>query len=175
MDKIIDAGVTVFKIEGRARSGEYVKRAASAYRTAADAVCDGTYTPELAASLKEGLSEVFNRGFWDGYYQGARLGEWCDVYGSKATKRKVYVGKITNYFAKIGVAEIYIESGELSVGPDTDNGTVYRGRGTHRSRNPGGPGTCRELRERNVLFHPSRGGSRRRRFQSPPRRQGISF
>lgn len=116
MDKIIDAGVTVFKIEGRARSGEYVKRVASAYRTAADAVCDGTYTPELAASLKEGLSEVFNRGFWDGYYQGARLGEWCDVYGSKATKRKVYVGKITNYFAKIGVAEIYIESGELSVG-----------------------------------------------------------
>ena len=116
MDKIIDAGVTVFKIEGRARSGEYVKRVASAYRMAADAVCDGTYTPELAARLKEGLSEVFNRGFWDGYYQGARLGEWCDVYGSKATRRKEYVGKITNYFGKIRVAEIYVESGRLSVG-----------------------------------------------------------
>lgn len=116
MDKIIDAGVTVFKIEGRARSGEYVKRVASAYRKAADAVCDGTYTPELAASLKQGLSEVFNRGFWDGYYQGARLGEWCDVYGSKATRKKEYVGKITNYFAKIRVVEIYVEAGRLSVG-----------------------------------------------------------
>ncbi|MBO5764449.1 MAG: U32 family peptidase, partial [Bacteroidales bacterium] len=92
MDKIIDAGVTVFKIEGRARSAEYVKKVAHAYRTAADAVIAGTYTPEFAAKLKEEVSEVFNRGFWDGYYQGAKLGEWSDVYGNKATKKKVYVG-----------------------------------------------------------------------------------
>ena len=93
MDKIIDAGVTVFKIEGRARSAEYVKRAASCYRRAADAVCDGTYSPEVAAELKKELSEVFNRGFWDGYYQGARLGQWSEVYGSKATRKKSIVEK----------------------------------------------------------------------------------
>lgn len=116
MDKIIDAGVTVFKIEGRARSAEYVKRVASCYRRAADAVCDGTYTPELAAALKEELAEVFNRGFWDGYYQGARLGQWSEVYGSKATRKKVYCGKITNWFGKIGVAEILIESASLHTG-----------------------------------------------------------
>ena len=116
MDKIIDAGVTVFKIEGRARSAEYVKRTASCYRRAADAVCNGTYTPELAAELKQELAEVFNRGFWDGYYQGARLGQWSDVYGSKATRKKVYSGKITNWFARSCVAEILIESAELKVG-----------------------------------------------------------
>ena len=116
MDKIIDAGVTVFKIEGRARSAEYVKRAASCYRRAADAVCEGRYTPELAEALKSELSEVFNRGFWDGYYQGAKLGEWCEVYGSKATHKKVYCGKITNWFGKLGVAEILIESYSLKTG-----------------------------------------------------------
>ena len=116
MDKIIDAGVKVFKIEGRARSAEYVKRCAQCYRQAADAVCDGTYTPELAASLKEELSEVFNRGFWDGYYQGQKLGEWCEVYGSKATEKKVYVGKCMKYFSKIEVAEFLIENVDLHVG-----------------------------------------------------------
>lgn len=116
MDKIIDAGVKVFKIEGRARSAEYVKRCAQCYRQAADAVCDGTYTPELAASLKAELSEVFNRGFWDGYYQGARLGEWSAVYGSSATRKKVYCGKVTNWFDRIGVAEIAVESVPLKVG-----------------------------------------------------------
>ncbi|MGM9786022.1 MAG: peptidase U32 family protein [Candidatus Cryptobacteroides sp.] len=116
MDKIIDAGVTVFKIEGRARSAEYVKKVASCYRRAADAVCEGRYTPELAASLKAELGEVFNRGFWDGYYQGARLGEWSEVYGSKATKKKVYCGKVTNWFGKLGVAEILVESASLKVG-----------------------------------------------------------
>ncbi len=116
MDKIIDAGVKVFKIEGRARSAEYVKRCAQCYRQAADAVCDGTYTPELAASLKEELSEVFNRGFWDGYYQGARLGEWSTVYGSQATRKKVYCGKVTNWFDRIGVAEVAVESAPLKVG-----------------------------------------------------------
>ena len=116
MDKIIDAGVTVFKIEGRARSAEYVKRVASCYRRAADAVCEGTYSPELGAALKTELEEVFNRGFWDGYYQGARLGEWSEVYGSRATRKKAYCGKITNWFGKLGVAEILIESRSLKVG-----------------------------------------------------------
>ena len=118
MDKIIGAGVTVFKIEGRARSAEYVKRTASCYRRAADAVCDGTYTPGYASSLKDELSEVFNRGFWDGYYQGARLGEWSEIYGSHATRRKVYCGKITNWYDRLGVAEILVESAALEVGAD---------------------------------------------------------
>ena len=118
MDKIVESGVKVFKIEGRARSAEYVKRCASCYRRAADAVCDGTYTPELAASLKAELAEVFNRGFWDGYYQGAYLGQWSDVYGSQATRYKVYCGKVTNWFDRIGVAEIQVESASLHVGDD---------------------------------------------------------
>jgi len=116
MDKIIDAGVTVFKIEGRARSSEYVKTVARAYRDAADAVQEGRYTPELATELKNRLETVFNRGFWDGYYQGARLGQWSEVYGNKATKTKTYIGKVTNYFSNIGVAEILIESGEFKIG-----------------------------------------------------------
>ena len=116
MDKIIGSGVTVFKIEGRARSAEYVKKVASCYRRAADAVCAGKYDTELAASLKAELSEVFNRGFWDGYYQGARLGEWSEIYGSRSTRKKVYSGKVTNWFDKIGVAEILIESATLNVG-----------------------------------------------------------
>ena len=110
MDKIIASGVKVFMIEGRARSAEYVKRCASCYRRAADAVCDGTYSPELAAELKTELAEVFNRGFWDGYYQGAYLGQWSEVYGSQATRTKIYCGKITNWFDRIGVAEISVES-----------------------------------------------------------------
>lgn len=118
MDKIIDAGVKVFKIEGRARSAEYVKKTAECYRRAADAVCEGRYTPELAASLKEELSEVFNRGFWDGYYQGAKLGEWSDVYGSHATRKKIYCGKITNWFDRISVAEVLVESEALHEGDD---------------------------------------------------------
>ena len=116
MDKIIDSGVKVFKIEGRARSAEYVKRCAACYRKAADAVCDGNYNQELAASLKAELSDVFNRGFWDGYYQGAKLGEWSSVYGSQATLKKVYCGKVTNWFDRIGVAEISVESQTLKLG-----------------------------------------------------------
>lgn len=118
MDKIIDAGVKVFKIEGRARSAEYVKRCASCYRKAADAVCEGKYTQELAAQLKAELAEVFNRGFWDGYYQGAYLGQWSEVYGSQATRTKVYCGKVTNWFDKISVAEIAVESAALNIGDD---------------------------------------------------------
>ena len=116
MDKIIEAGVKVFKIEGRARSAEYVKRCASCYRRAADAVCEGNYTPEVASTLKSELSQVFNRGFWDGYYQGAYLGQWSEIYGSNATRKKVYCGKVTNWFDRIGVAEILVESAELHQG-----------------------------------------------------------
>ena len=116
MDKIIEAGVQVFKIEGRARSAEYVRRTASCYRRAADAVCEGRYTPQLAATLKEELAEVFNRGFWNGYYLGQRLGEWSAVYGSQATTRKEYVGKVTNWFNRIGVAEVLMESGRIDKG-----------------------------------------------------------
>lgn len=116
VDKILDAGVTVLKIEGRARSAEYVKYVTSAYRSAVDAVCNGTYSKEMAAELKQRLSTVFNRGFWDGYYQGAKIGEWSNVYGNKATQRKRYVGKVTNYFSNLSVAEVLIETGELCQG-----------------------------------------------------------
>ena len=116
MDKFIEAGVKVFKIEGRARSAEYVARTSSCYRKAADAVCEGNYTQELKASLKASLAEVFNRGFWDGYYLGAPLGEWSDVYGSQATRKKIYAGKVTNWFDKIGVAEIAVEAHPLKKG-----------------------------------------------------------
>lgn len=116
MDRIIESGVRVFKIEGRARSAEYVKRCTSCYREAADAVCDGSYTPALAAALRSRLEEVFNRGFWDGYYQGAYLGQWSEVYGSQASLKKVYCGKVTNWFDRIGVAEIAVESVPLKTG-----------------------------------------------------------
>lgn len=116
MNKMVAAGVKVFKIEGRARSAEYVRRCSECYRAAADAVQAGTFTQELAASLKARLAEVFNRGFWDGYYQGARLGEWSSVYGSQATMRKVYLGKVTNWFDRLGVAEIKVETQDLHRG-----------------------------------------------------------
>lgn len=116
IDKMVKSGVSVFKIEGRARSAEYVKTVTKAYKTAINAVRCGSYTPALAVTLKDKLSEVFNRGFWEGYYQGSKLGEWSDVYGSKATKKKTYIGKVTNYFSNIGVAEILIETGKLSTG-----------------------------------------------------------
>lgn len=116
IDKMADAGVTIFKIEGRARSAEYVKKVTSVYRRAADALLQGQFTSGLSASLKKELSQVFNRGFWDGYYQGAKLGEWSSIYGNKSTKKKLYVGKVTNYFSNIGVAELLIESSSLAVG-----------------------------------------------------------
>ncbi len=116
VDKIIDSGVRVFKIEGRARAPEYVKAVTAAYRKAADAVCNGEYTLQLIKELEDELGSVFNRGFWDGYYQGAKLGEWSEVYGNKATKKKHYIGKVTNFFSKLWVAEVLIEAGELNVG-----------------------------------------------------------
>ncbi len=118
LDLMVESGVRVFKIEGRARSAEYVRRCTECYRKAADAICNGTYTPELAAELKTSLAEVFNRGFWDGYYQGAQLGQWSSVYGSQATRRKVYCGKVSNWFDRINVAEISVEATPLSVGDE---------------------------------------------------------
>ena len=116
LDKMIDSGVKVFKIEGRARFAEYVKRTSECYRKAADAVCDGTFSPEMGKHLKDKLSEVFNRGFWDGYYQGAKLGEWSEIYGSHARRRKTYVGKVTNWYDRLSVAEILIESYSIKIG-----------------------------------------------------------
>ena len=116
LDKMAAAGASVFKIEGRARSSEYVKTVTQAYREAADAIEEGSFTPELGAALKKHLATVFNRGFWDGYYQGARLGEWSHVYGNQATRTKVYVGRVTNYYARLGVAEIQVETGFFRVG-----------------------------------------------------------
>ncbi len=118
VDKFIEAGVKVFKIEGRARSADYVKITAECYRQAADAVADGRYTPEMGAALKERLATVFNRGFWDGYYLGAKMGEWSAIYGSHATRRKTYVGKVTNWFNKIGVVEVQVEATDLHAGDD---------------------------------------------------------
>jgi len=118
LDKFVEAGVKVFKIEGRARSADYVKTTAQCYRQGADAVAGGSFTSALGASLKERLATVFNRGFWDGYYLGAPMGEWSARYGSHATRTKVYVGKVTNWFQRIGVAEILVEATDLHAGDD---------------------------------------------------------
>jgi U32 family peptidase len=118
LDKIISTGVSVLKIEGRARSPEYVKTTVSCYREAIESVMDGTYGPAKVAQWKKRLSTVFNRGFWDGYYLGRKMGEWSNRYGSHATKRKVYVGRGNNYFATPGVAEFIIESDSLKRGDD---------------------------------------------------------
>ena len=116
LDKFVEAGVKVFKIEGRARSADYVKVTSACYREAADAVADGSFTPEQAARLKAKLATVFNRGFWDGYYLGAPMGEWSAKYGSQATRTKVYVGKVTNWFARLNVVEIQVEATDLHKG-----------------------------------------------------------
>ena len=116
LDKIIDAGIEVLKIEGRARAPEYVKCVTSVYKQGVEACLKGHFSTELGEQLQAALETVFNRGFWDGYYQGAILGEWSEVYGNKATQRKEYVGKVTNYFDKLGVAEIQLETDALSVG-----------------------------------------------------------
>jgi U32 family peptidase len=118
LDKIIESGASVFKIEGRARSPEYVKTVTECYREAIDSVLDGTYSKEKIERWTNRLNSVFNRGFWDGYYLGQRLGEWNDSYGSKATKKKIYIGKSTNYYSKIGVAEFLIENKTLKPGDE---------------------------------------------------------
>lgn len=116
LDKIVQAGVMVLKIEGRGRSPEYVKTVTQCYKEASQAVLDGTYNEQKVKGWIQKLESVYNRGFWDGYYLGRRLGEWTRRYGSQAKKVKVYVGKITNYFAKIGVAEIKVESENIHIG-----------------------------------------------------------
>lgn len=115
LDKILDAGVRVLKLEGRGRSPEYVKTVAAVYREAVDAWFEGSYTQEQIDSWNERLGTVYNRGFWDGYYLGRKTGEWTEEYGNQATKRKMYIGKVTNYFGKIGVAEIKIETHDLAL------------------------------------------------------------
>lgn len=116
MNKMMDAGVRVFKIEGRARGPEYVRTVVECYKQAIQAYLDGTFTDEKIAAWDERLKTVFNRGFWDGYYLGQRLGEWTHNYGSAATERKIYVGKGIRYFSNIGVAEFLVEAAELEVG-----------------------------------------------------------
>lgn len=115
---LVDAGLTVFKIEGRARSAEYVKTVTECYREALESCLDSTFSVEKIQDWKTRLSTVFNRGFWDGYYLGRKLGEWSNAYGSKATKRKVYVGKGMNYFSNLKVAEFLNETGSLKVGDE---------------------------------------------------------
>ena len=116
IDKMAAAGVRVFKIEGRARSAEYVYTVVKCYQEAVRAVEEGTFSEEKVAEWDRRLATVFNRGFWDGYYLGQRLGEWSAKYGSSATEKKVYVGKGVKYFSRLGVGEFYIEAGEISVG-----------------------------------------------------------
>ncbi|HCC28587.1 MAG TPA: collagenase-like protease, partial [Marinilabiliales bacterium] len=116
LDRLILAGVKVLKIEGRARGPEYVKTVVSAYNEGLDALFNGNFTNEKVKEWDQKLRTVFNRGFWDGYYLGRKLGEWSEVYGSRATKRKQFVGKCTNYFSKLNVAEITMESGTLEIG-----------------------------------------------------------
>lgn len=118
LNNMIDAGVRVFKIEGRARGPEYVKIAVECYNEAINAVIDGTYSEELIAGWDDRLNSIFNRGFWNGYYLGQRLGEWTSKYGSSATRTKVYAAKGVRYFSNIGVAEFLMESGELNVGDE---------------------------------------------------------
>ena len=116
IDRMMEAGVSVFKIEGRARGPEYVDTVVRCYDEAINAVIDGTFSEERKAEWDTRLARVFNRGFWDGYYQGQTLGEWNDSYGSKATEKKVYAAKAMKFFPKIGVAEFQVEAHEISVG-----------------------------------------------------------
>lgn len=118
LNKMMDAGVRVFKVEGRARGAEYVRTVVKCYNEAINAYLEGTFSEDKVQVWEERLARVFNRGFWDGYYLGQRLGEWTSVYGSSATRVKVYIGKCTNFFGKIGVGEFILESGELSVGDE---------------------------------------------------------
>ena len=113
---MMEAGVRVFKIEGRARGPEYVHTVVSCYREAIQSVLDGTFTETKKDEWDERLARVFNRGFWDGYYLGQPLGEWSENYGSSATEKKVYVGKAIKYFSKIGVGEFQIEASDMHVG-----------------------------------------------------------
>ena len=116
IDKMMDAGVRVFKIEGRARGPEYVHTVVSCYKEAMQSVLDGTFTEEKKDKWDERLSTVFNRGFWDGYYQDQKMGEWTKEYGNKATEKKVLIGKVMKYFSRLGVAEIAVEANTFAKG-----------------------------------------------------------
>ncbi len=118
LNKMIDAGVEVFKIEGRARGPEYVATAVRCYSEALEAIADGSYSEEKIARWDERLGKIFNRGFWNGYYLGQRLGEWSSKYGSSATRVKHYVAKGVKYFSRLGVGEFFMEAGELHVGDE---------------------------------------------------------
>ncbi len=118
LDKILKTGVRVLKIEGRGRSPEYVKTVTTCYREAVIAIAENSYTKEKINNWTKRLSSVYNRGFWDGYYLGRKMGEWTEKYGSRATKTKVYVGKVTNYFSKLKVAEVKIETHEIKTGEE---------------------------------------------------------
>lgn len=118
LDEVLDAGVSVLKIEGRARPAEYVKTVCQCYNEAIESIYNNSFTEEKVEAWKNRLSTVFNRGFWDGYYLGQRLGEWTKNYGSQATKVKVQIGKAMNYFPNIGIGEFLLQSGELNVGDD---------------------------------------------------------
>jgi putative protease len=118
MDVMLQSGVRVFKIEGRARGPEYVKTVVSCYREAIESYLDGTFTQNKIEDWNKRLSKVFNRGFWDSYYLGQRLGEWSANYGSEATHKKVYIGKVTNYFSKLDVAEILVEAQHIAIGDE---------------------------------------------------------
>ncbi len=116
MNRMMDAGVRVFKIEGRARGPEYVRTVTECYKEAVKAYCDGSYSEDKISAWDERLKRVFNRGFWNGYYLGQRLGEWSSNYGSEATEKKVYIGKAIKYFSNIRVAEFLMETQSLQVG-----------------------------------------------------------
>lgn len=118
LNKMVDAGVSVFKIEGRARGPEYVDIAVRCYSEALESLCDGSYSEEKIARWDQQLSKIFNRGFWNGYYLGQRLGEWSSKYGSSATRVKEYRAKAVRYFSKLGVAEFHMEAGELHPGDE---------------------------------------------------------
>ena len=118
LNKILDSGVSVLKIEGRARSPEYVRTVTGCYREAIASCIDGTYSQARVRAWEKRLSRVFNRGFWDGYYLGQKMGEWSAGYGSSASKRKIYIGKGMNYFSRLGVAEFLVESNEIHVGDE---------------------------------------------------------
>lgn len=118
LDRLVDAGVTVFKIEGRARGPEYVDVAVRCYSEALQAICDGTFDADKVRDYDERLHKIFNRGFWDGYYLGQRLGEWSGKYGSSATRVKQYAAKGVKYFSKLGVGEFFMEAGELHTGDE---------------------------------------------------------
>lgn len=118
MNKMMDAGVRVFKIEGRARGPEYVRTVVECYKEAVQAYCEDTYTEDKIEKWDDRLATVFNRGFWDGYYLGQKLGEWSSNYGSGATKRKIYIGKGLKYFSNLGVAEFLMETQSLKVGDE---------------------------------------------------------